>query len=413
MADSKYLSSGNVKMNFCTSQNGKFDYCVETKTLNPTPLPTPLPSRRPTPSPQPEIASYNEGLTKGDEDGGGESEDEDRGGGGGLPGWAIGIIAIITLMVICCIVYCVLVSCFSKKNSIQATHNNIYTNERNQDTFSHGGSRGQGGSLYGKSVKSVGRRDINLYFEDEKSQGRESRSRRTRHTNGIDDVQIILSEPQDPKFEDDYFTINTYGTRPNRKSRDPTMYIPGQERLPDPDNDVFMIQDGGGSARYKEDPPLKPKRDPTMYFDGGCDVSENPSFKPKRDPTMYVDDQDPKRDPTMYIDDQDPSVYMDGKQDRSMAGRESAYSIDPFGRGDLNDEYDQFGFRSEEKNEYEYAGRDPTYYSSYQTREAGKSAGVESHINVSYYEDDESFRTKEAKSNRKSNKMATQHQQYK
>ena len=167
------------------------------------------------------------------------------------------------------------------------------------------------------------------------------------------------------------------------------MYIPGQEGLPDPsENHVLMIQDDVGTTNHKA------KRDPTMYFDDG----------PKRDPTMYVDDQNerPKRDPTMYVDNsQDPSVYT---QDRSMAGRESAHSIDPYATDGLNDEYDQFGFRSEEKDEYEYAGRDPTYYSSYQTREAGKSAGVESHINVSYYEEDESFRTKEAKSTASSKK---------
>jgi len=377
MADSKYLSSGNVKINLCTSQNGKFDYCVSPKTLNPTPLPTPPPTRKPIQ--QPEIATFNEGVTLG-ADSSDEAGDEAEGGGGGLPGWAIGIIVIICIIVICCIIYCVLVSCFSKNNSIHESHNNIYTNERNDDAPSHSGSRARGGSLYGKSEKSIGRRDINSYFADEKSQGRESRSRRTRQSNEMDDVQIILSEPQDPKFEDDYFTVNTYGTRPKKKSRDPTMYIPGQKGLPDPaENDVLMIQDVGN---YKEDPSQKPKRDPTMYFDGEYDASEHPSLRPKRDPTMYVDDQD-------------PSVYT---QDRSMAGRESAYSIDPFGKDGLNDEYDQFGFRSEENDDYEHAGRDPTYYSSYRTREAGKSAGVESHINVSYYEEDESFQTKEAKS---------------
>lgn len=267
-------------------------------------------------------------------------------------------------------------------------------NERNQETFSHSGSRARGGSLHGKSEKSrrdINRRDTNSYFADGKSQGRESRSRCTRQSNEIDDVQIILSDPQDPKFGDDYFTVNTYGTRPNKKGRDPTMYIPGREFLPDPsDNDVLMIQDNAGTTNPKA------KRDPTMYFDGEANE------RPKRDPTMYVDDPlRPKRDPTMYVDNQDPSVYT---QDRSIAGRESAHSIDPYATDRLNDEYDQFGFRSEENDDYEYAGRDPTYYSSYRTREAGKSAGVESHINVSYYEEDESFRTKEAKSTASSKK---------
>jgi len=343
---------------------------VEPKTLKPTLQPTP----RPTPMPvlEPLVLDMKKA-------GGEKSNQVDKvvvnaeGGGGGLAGWAIAIIVIIALLMLCCISYFLLVSCFTKRNKIEKTHNNIYLGHRSQDAFSYGGSRG---------------RDRNMHTEEDKSRGRESRLHRSppsHRSNGITDVQIVLNNPQDPKFGDDYFTVNTYGTRPNRKRRDPTMYIPGEDHLPDPDTDTLMIQDGGDGARYMEDPPLKPKRDPTMYFDEGYDASEA-SSRPKRDPTMYVDGQ------------QDPSMYGDG---------ESSYCIDPYG-SEVNgeeSEYDQFGFRSseqfrsEENTEHTNAGRDPTYYTeheemSFQTRDAKKSGGVESHIDVSFYE--ESFQTKEA-----------------
>lgn len=216
------------------------------------------------------------------------------------------------------------------------------------------------------------------------------RSRRTK-SNDIDDVEIVCNEPEDPQFDDDYFTVNTYGTRPNRKGRDPTMYAPGQEDLPDPDDEV---QNSGRSARsartrkYKEDPPLRPKRDPTMYFNG----ADEASGRPKRDPTMYVDDQE------------EPSEYFEGQRDPTMYAEGESYSHNSFGKGgphDTESEYDQFGFRSGGvASEHDHAARDPTFYSnddaSFQTRERGESGGVESHINVSYY-DEESYRSEKSK----------------
>jgi len=221
----------------------------------------------------------------------------------------------------------------------------------------------------------------------------------------------------------DSFTINTRGTK-QRVSRDPTMYIPGQEGKPDPDtDDVLMITNGDASSRrYYEDPPLRPKRDPTMYVEGDY-ASEDPPLKPKRDPTMYVDGgsepsmyfeggrepsmyveggsepsmyADGSREPSMYVDGgREPSMYVDGgrepsmyadggrepsmyagkKKDRSMYGEGSVGEVydddariaELYGSNE-NEEYDQYGFKNEShysesaNEEYARGRRDPTYY---------------------------------------------------
>ena len=144
-----------------------------------------------------------------------------------LPGWAIALIIIIVLLLLCCIGYAIFAMCFKRDNDSNEVHNNIYMDEKNRN-----GSRGGDG-----------------YFLDEKSHvSRKSRqtrgSRRPRiaevayeeeEEENTDEVQIVLSQPQNPRFDDDSFSINTYGTRtPKRQGRDPTMYIPGQEDRPDP-----------------------------------------------------------------------------------------------------------------------------------------------------------------------------------
>jgi hypothetical protein len=205
-------------------------------------------------------------------------------------------------------------------------------------------------------------------------------------------VQIVLSEPQDPKFSDEEFTINTYGTKKTSKSkkkaRDPTFYVPGQEDRPDPDsNGVLMLTDGdeaSGRRYYVEDPPLHKKRDPTMYVDGQGyeDASgrymEDPPLKPKRDPTMFVEGQE---DAGAYIDGESVD-YSTARSARSGAGRsrggmnEEGYSVDPYGMAGIDEsDYDSYAFKqseleaeymtSETNAEYNRArGRDPTYYNN-------------------------------------------------
>merc|ERR1712127_253051 len=128
------------------------------------------------------------------------------------------------------------------------------------------------------------------------------------------------------------------------------MYIPGQEDRPDP---VSSAENGESSGRYyQEDPPLKPKRDPTMYVDGQQDASmygeeeyysEDPPLKPKRDPTMYMNGQ---QDASMYVDGELTDEYNVGRG-TSVGG----YSGDPYGTGkiiDEEEEYDPYGFKQSE-----------------------------------------------------------------
>jgi hypothetical protein len=107
-----------------------------------------------------------------------------------------------------------------------------------------------------------------------------------------------LATPEDhPSFGDDSFTINTYSTK-HKISRDPTMYIPGQEDRPDPYSESGWSDDG---------PPFKSKRDPTMYLDGESYDGDVP-FKPTRDPTMYVDGH---RETEMFDDSTAEEVHND------------------------------------------------------------------------------------------------------
>mmetsp|Transcript_5616 Transcript_5616/g.12239 ORF Transcript_5616/g.12239 Transcript_5616/m.12239 type:complete len:700 (+) Transcript_5616:209-2308(+) len=396
---------GDIDLNMCTSHNGKFELCAKEieRPSPPTPTSQSQPSQPfPPPAPSVIIQSTPSGGSSG-------------GDGGGLPGWAIALIVIIVLIILCCIGYFIWASCFrDQDHETKQLHNNIYMD----------GGRGGERSMYGDSRSRRSRRDDkDLYLTNGRSEaaseytsrrsrgggGRSRRSRRDRDRgeDDDDDVQIVLAEPQDPQFDDDVFTINTYGTSKNRNrpGRDPTSYVPGQEDRPDPDSgggggggDLLMIKDGASSRRYYEDPPLKPKRDPTMYGGGGGGggnyddyATEDPPLKPKRDPTMYVDG---RQDASVYGgsaadysarssgNPRDPTMYMEGGA--SVEG----YSVDPYGMGgvidDDEEEYDEYGFKSAEleakymtsETNAEYAGiaRDPSYYAqdedTYRTQDA-------------------------------------------
>eukprot|EP00571_Detonula_confervacea_P012358 CAMPEP_0172303322 /NCGR_PEP_ID=MMETSP1058-20130122/4864_1 /TAXON_ID=83371 /ORGANISM="Detonula confervacea, Strain CCMP 353" /LENGTH=477 /DNA_ID=CAMNT_0013014077 /DNA_START=29 /DNA_END=1458 /DNA_ORIENTATION=+ len=215
---------GDLDLNWCTSQNGKYEDCVND---NPSP---PTPVRAPTPA-----------FVQSGPDSGGDP------GGDPLAGWAIALIIIFVILLLCCIGYLVFVSCFKNYDDNKEVHNNIYMDD-GYDGYD-GRSRASG-------------YDRNRGMDD-KSRASGYTSRRSQRTNE-DCVQIVLAEPMDPKFDDDSFTVNTYGTK-QKQGRDPTMYIPGQENRPDPDSGRSINSRSISSRRYLEDPPLKPKRDPTMY----------------------------------------------------------------------------------------------------------------------------------------------------
>mmetsp|Transcript_3682 Transcript_3682/g.6662 ORF Transcript_3682/g.6662 Transcript_3682/m.6662 type:complete len:659 (-) Transcript_3682:38-2014(-) len=324
-SDTKYFG-GDLNLNFCTSQSGKFELCAQEIFDNPPP-PPPRPAPVPTPV-----------YTVRQEPGDGSGGDGDD----GFPGWAIALIVIFALLILCCIAYIIFVSC--------CKNNRDDTKEINN----------------------------NIYLEDEKSRASgytSRRSPRSTRSGKTRSRQIVLAEPQDSKSDDGSFTINTHASKKTYASkqrqgrdptmyasklsggRDPTMYIPGQEDRPDPDSDTLMLQDGESSRRYyAEDPPLRPKRDPTMYVDGNYTL-EDPPLKAKRDPTMYVEGQ---QDPSVYVDEASvKEIYNDDAQSSGRFGME--------GIDEEYDQYDQFGFRhasayTESDVEYAHERRDPSHY---------------------------------------------------
>ena len=167
----------------------------------------------------------------------------------------------------------------------------------------------------------------------------------------------------------------------------------GQDNKPDP---------GTSSRRYyntHEDPPLKPKRDPTMFVDGQRDVpsrrymEDGSTTKPKRDPEgqqdlkVYIDEdeKDPSStsDPSMSA----PSILTQDNQDEYLFISETVsveemhnddHYYNPssnkksFGAPDMEKEeteLDNFGFRkSAGSNNYDedirYNARIASYSSS-------------------------------------------------
>lgn len=335
-SDTKYFGA-DLKLNWCTTQDGKFELCVKEIIKKPVPRPAPVSGGNRTPT------IYTNVLT---------DPPLDK---PGFPAWAIALIVVLILLLVCCIGYFIFASCARGNNETKEIENNIYMDDNNG-----------GGSIYGRNK---GNNDV--YFIDEKSQqsrfdenrSRSSRSRQSRQSRqsrrvrrieeeNADEVQIVLAEPQNPQFDDDSFTINTYGTKKTkRQGRDPTMYIPGQEDRPDPDDTLRLTYGDAESSsrRYLEDPPLKPKRDPTMYVDGQQDASvydgrdygaEDPPLKPKRDPTMYVDGQ------------QDASTYDPSVAEFSMGRGSYENSYGMGGIEDESDVYDNYGVHSEVDAEY-------------------------------------------------------------
>ena len=278
------LTQTDLDMNWCTSQNGKYELCVQEieKPSSPT-------------------ASFDVFGSSGDS--GSDS--------GGLAGWAIGLITIFMLIIVCCggywiaVIFCGLTNVFKFDDESRTTV-----------------------------------LDKNMYFDD------------TSQYTGAQQSRVLALRS---RADDDSYTLNSYGDRTrrnNRPRRDPTMYIPGQDELPDPDADVLMLNDDarsrGSSRRYYEDPPLKPKRDPTMYMDGLPEqYSVASSYKSQRDPTMYVDDVGSRggregRPKRSYYDDEESAI-------------EEVYNDDRGGIASIDDDqesYDQFGFKNTYRPDY-------------------------------------------------------------
>ena len=291
--DINYVNDEDVELNFCTLENGRFSNCVY-NTDTPGPAPSTINNNRPTVSSPTTIyaPTYGTSPTNNvDVQSGGSNGDDD--GSGGLVGWEIFLVILLVIVVLCCVGYCTLFFCF---------------NDRCDDD--------------GHTTKEI---HNNIYFGDDKGRC----SRRTAANNNHE-VAIVLVHPHDPKFDEDSFSINTCGTSKNNEvgqdptqyhpghdevGRDPTQYDPGHEDKPDPETASRSVS---SHSRYyydsaEEDPPLKMKRDSTMYVDGHS-FPEDPPLKAKRDPTMYIEGQ---RQPSEFFEDEPlplraPTMYIGG-----------------------------------------------------------------------------------------------------
>ena len=314
-------------------QNGKYDACA-----NDDPTPPPSSSQV---VPPPLMALVPE-------------SDPDE---GGLAGWAISLIVIFVLLFVCCIGYAIAVFCFGVANCFdecfrdlddtkEIHNNNMYFDDRSRDS----------------------RRSRKMLAIEDGSRASGYTSRRSGHSR-----EIVLENPEDVKFHDSSFSINTYGTK-HKQGRDPTMYIPGQEDKPDPDSESGWFSDGDGSRRYHEDPPLKPKREPTMYIDGNRE-SDMYSFDGKRF------DEDP---PLMSM--RDPTMYVDGHREVDLD------SFDDSTVEEVDNEYRGVAKR------YEKATRDPTFY---------ESSGNDSTFHVDDAERDEASHSMKSARSKKSTRSKT------
>lgn len=313
-------------------QTGAYTLCVkEIQTPAPTPQPTP-----------PVVNSV-------------VPEDDE-----GLAGWAISLIVIFVLSFVFCVGYAVAViffgaancfdNCFNDRDDTKEIHNNIYWDERSR------------GSRRSKKMLAIENRD------DRSRGSRKNQEVRPIKMLAIENVLAIengnrASENalaiEDGSRASEYASIS-YGNPGNdsrtlgstkysrsvkshgkktRIGRDPTMYIPGQDDKPDPQNSqILRITQGRDPTMYI--PGKEDKLNPNSQSEWFSEINTSRGYyedthgKPKREPTMYVDgiryDEDPPlkltREPTMYICGETDT--FDGKMwDAATSTREGSSAI--------------------------------------------------------------------------------------
>lgn len=266
-SDTKQLT-GDFVINFCTERNGLYDLCV----IDDTMAPQPSPKQR---DPFLEEPYYE------------EEEDGRR-----LAGWAVALIVILVLSLVCCAGYAVAVLCFGVANCFKRRDNSKGKEFQN--------------NIYMDGIESRGPTDYErrLAIMDDRSRNSERPLAITQGESRTSRASTYCEDPMnDASFHfHDSFTINS--NKRSRPSRDPTMYIPGQEGKPDPTDShhssVRTIDTNGTRRYYAEEPPVKPKREPTMYVDGK--VSD---YMPTKYQT-YVEYDDEYSD---LDNDEDDEVY--------------------------------------------------------------------------------------------------------
>ncbi len=233
----------------------------------------------------------------------------------GLAGWAIALIIILVLSLVCCGGYAIAVMCFKDPDDDPKEVQNNSDFEKRLAIMDGGRSEAGGTRL---AIMDGGASRAPSYISSHRS----GPSRRTI----ADEHEIVTVRSQDPSF----FTLSTYGSK-RRQARDPTMFIPGQEDRPDPGMSVTSFRTRGGESRtsfrtrggesssssrryYSNEQHLKPKREPTMYVDGKVSV-DYPASKYLGDsapmhvaegqqtPIMYEDVYSAEEDSYRYNDD--------------------------------------------------------------------------------------------------------------
>jgi hypothetical protein len=289
----------------------------------------------------------------------------------GLAGWAIALIVILVLSLVCCGGYAIAVMCFGVANCFKdpdddpkGVQNNLYLDNNRHLPIDYekrlaimDGGRSEAGGTRLAIMDGVASQAPSYNFSH-----RAGTSRRTIS----DENQIVTVRSQDPSF----YTLSTYGSK-RRQARDPTMFIPGQEDRPDPGMSVTSFRTRGGESRsssrryYSNEQHLKPKREPTMYVDGKVSV-EYPASKYLGNSTpMHV--AEGQQTPIMYED-----VY---------SAEEDSYAYN----GD-----DRYGTGGMNRNNGEYDQSEPAF-----TRKSTAEYMQGQYDTSSYYEEVESCRTQE------------------
>ena len=322
-ADTKYFG-GNLKMNWCTVKNGRYDLCVLAPNV------------------------FDPSSVDGED----SSASSMKGGSTSrLAGWSIALIVIIVLLVVGCGIYWIGVVCYGIPNCLkydyyQSKNDDIYFDSRSRATEYTNDDRRQSRRRRRDDEKRETILMLTNGYDDRRSQrplaltngGDDRRSQRPLAlTNGDDGRRsrpLALTNGDDrgisnsgrsrrnkssskplaltagPHYQSSR-TMNTRGTSSSKKSsvkrikpaRDPSLYIPGQEDKPDPEgsiaDEVLMLTQGaaasrsGNSRRYYDDdntPPPKVKREPTMYIDGEATIEEDDP-KPLKSATKKRNDK--------------------------------------------------------------------------------------------------------------------------
>ena len=184
----------------------------------------------------------------------------------GQPGWAIALMIVIPLLVLlCCIGYCYCI--FVRDNDQDQEEKDVVVKRTNRSSDVRGRPRRRDD---GKSLR-CSRSRYDSFHSGRTSRARyprRSRGERSRKDN--DGPSISLSNPQDPRFSADEFTVHTYTTM-KKTAQDPQMtaivlHEPNYEK-PDPEGETtagaiaLALTNGHDKIRSVE-PDTKPKLEP-------------------------------------------------------------------------------------------------------------------------------------------------------